>query len=98
MLDYIGKLFFSGKEDRDPGLEVSQGQTLGLVGGDIFLRGGNLTSDGGRVELGSVQNGVVGITTDHTLSYDQSLEFGQILLSEESSIAVSYTHLRAHET
>ncbi|MDT9340404.1 filamentous hemagglutinin, partial [Trichodesmium erythraeum 21-75] len=77
------------REDRNLGLEVSQGQTLGLVGGDIFLRGGNLTSDGGRVELGSVQNGVVEITTDRTLSYDKNLEFGQIILSEASSIDIS---------
>ncbi|WP_052845818.1 filamentous hemagglutinin N-terminal domain-containing protein [Trichodesmium erythraeum] len=77
------------KEDRNLGLEVSQGQTLGLVGGDIFLRGGNLTSIGGRVELGSVHNGVVGITKDQTLSYDPNLKFGQILISEESSIDVS---------
>jgi len=87
--NFILTLGLSGKENRNPGLEVSQGQTLGLVGGNIFLRGGNLTSDGGRVELGSVQNGVVGITTERTLSYDQNLKFGQILLSEESSIDVS---------
>ena len=66
-----------GKEDRNLGLEVSQGQTLGLVGGDIFLRGGNLTSIGGRVELGSVHNGVVGIRKDQTLSYDPNRKFGQ---------------------
>ncbi|MDE5120138.1 MAG: hypothetical protein O4965_08405, partial [Trichodesmium sp. St19_bin1] len=65
------------------------GQTLGLVGGDIFLRGGNLTSIGGRVELGSVHNGVVGIRKDQTLSYDPNLKFGQIQISSESSIDVS---------
>ena len=53
------------------------------------MRGGNLTSIGGRVELGSVHNGVVGITKDQTLSYDPNLKFGQILISEESSIDVS---------
>ncbi|MCL2925379.1 MAG: filamentous hemagglutinin N-terminal domain-containing protein, partial [Trichodesmium sp. MAG_R04] len=85
----FNSLTFIAKNSRNRGLEVGLDQTLALVGGDIFLRGGNLTSKGGRVELGSVQNGVVGITTDRTLSYDKNLKFGQILLSEESSIDVS---------
>ena len=89
MSKYIRSFTDEGKENRNLGLKVSQGQILGLVGGDIFFRGGNLTSLGGRVELGSVQNGAVRITTDGTLSYDQNLKFGQILLSEESSIDVS---------
>ena len=89
MSKYITSFTDEGKENRNLGLKVSQGQILGLVGGDIFFRGGNLTSLGGRVELGSVQNGAVRITTDGTLSYDQNLKFRQILLSEESSIDVS---------
>ena len=75
---------------RNQGLKVGLGQTLGLVGGDISLRGGNLTSIGGRVELGSVQSGVVGITdTANPLNYDEISVFGSIQLSSESSIDVS---------
>ncbi|MEH2356846.1 filamentous hemagglutinin N-terminal domain-containing protein [Nostoc sp.] len=36
------------------GLQVQQGKTLALVGGDITLEGGNLTAASGRIELGSV--------------------------------------------
>ncbi|MBD2410864.1 filamentous hemagglutinin [Nostoc calcicola FACHB-389] len=38
------------------GLQVQQGKTLALVGGDIMLEGGNLTAASGRIELGSVAN------------------------------------------
>ncbi|MDE5117223.1 MAG: filamentous hemagglutinin N-terminal domain-containing protein, partial [Trichodesmium sp. St2_bin2_1] len=81
--------FIYTRNKRNPGLSVGPEQTLGLVGGDISLKGGNLTSIGGRVELGSVQSGVLGITTDRALSYDQNQKFGQIKLSEASSIDVS---------
>ena len=81
--------FIYKTDNRNQGLSVGQGLTLGLVGGDISLKGGNLTSIGGRVELGSVQSGVVEITTDGTLSYDQNQKFRQIQLSEASSIDVS---------
>ncbi|MEH2313213.1 MAG: filamentous hemagglutinin N-terminal domain-containing protein [Nostoc sp.] len=36
------------------GLQVQQGKTLALIGGDITLDGGNITANDGSVELGSV--------------------------------------------
>ncbi|WP_375468776.1 filamentous hemagglutinin N-terminal domain-containing protein [uncultured Nostoc sp.] len=36
------------------GLQVQQGKTLALIGGDITLDGGNITAEDGNVELGSV--------------------------------------------
>ncbi|MBD2243825.1 filamentous hemagglutinin N-terminal domain-containing protein [Nostoc sp. FACHB-888] len=36
------------------GLQVQEGKTLALIGGDITLEGGNITAKDGRVELGSV--------------------------------------------
>ncbi|ELS04097.1 filamentous hemagglutinin family N-terminal domain [Xenococcus sp. PCC 7305] len=36
------------------GLRVNPGKTLALVGGDLRFEGGNLTANGGRIELGSV--------------------------------------------
>ena len=39
---------------KPPGLQVSQGKTLALVGGNIILEDGNLTAPSGRIELGSV--------------------------------------------
>jgi filamentous hemagglutinin family protein len=46
------------------GLRVPNGQTLALVGGDLILEQGNLTADGGRIELGSVAGtGEVSLTS-----------------------------------
>ena len=36
------------------GLQVPTGKTLALIGGDVILEGGNLTTDSGRIEIGSV--------------------------------------------
>ncbi|MEH2464389.1 filamentous hemagglutinin N-terminal domain-containing protein [Nostoc sp.] len=36
------------------GLQLDEGKTLALVGGDIILEGGNLTATSGQIELGSV--------------------------------------------
>ncbi len=36
------------------GLQVSSGESLTLIGGDLILEGGNLSADSGRIELGSV--------------------------------------------
>ena len=45
------------------GLQVLNGYTLALVGGDVSLENGNLYADGGRIELGSVAGtGSVGLS------------------------------------
>ncbi|MEQ8956734.1 MAG: filamentous hemagglutinin N-terminal domain-containing protein, partial [Coleofasciculus sp. C2-GNP5-27] len=76
-----------------PGLQVRAGQTLGLVGGDVRLEGGNLTAAGGRIELGSVAGeGEVSLTQTgnrFVLGYDSIAEFGDISLSEGAFVDAS---------
>ncbi|MEQ8972007.1 MAG: filamentous hemagglutinin N-terminal domain-containing protein [Coleofasciculus sp. C1-SOL-03] len=76
-----------------PGLQVRAGQTLGLVGGDVRLEGGNLTAAGGRIELGSVAGiGEVSLTqmgNRFVLGYDSIAEFGDISLSEGAFVDAS---------
>ncbi|MFP4120293.1 MAG: filamentous hemagglutinin N-terminal domain-containing protein, partial [Coleofasciculus sp.] len=74
------------------GLQVRAGQTLGLVGGDVRLEGGNLSSSG-RIELGSVAGvGEVSLTqmgNRFVLGYDSIAEFGDISLSEGAFVDAS---------
>lgn len=68
------------------GLEVLSGKTLSLVGGDLFLEGGVLTTFGGRIELGSVATPasvrLIPINAGWALSYDSVQEFQDIHLSK----------------
>jgi large exoprotein involved in heme utilization and adhesion len=36
------------------GLEIKPEQTLALIGGDVLFEGGSVTTDGGKIEIGSV--------------------------------------------
>ncbi len=74
------------------GLEVPPGQTLALVGGEVDLSGGNLTAQGGSIELGSVQEGLVTLTPTNpgwALSYQGVQNFQDILLSKGAAINTS---------
>ena len=46
----------------DIGLAVPPGNTLALVGGNVTLRGGVVSAANGRIEIGSIANGSVGLT------------------------------------
>ncbi|MEC4989023.1 MAG: filamentous hemagglutinin N-terminal domain-containing protein, partial [Oscillatoria sp. PMC 1068.18] len=76
-----------------PGLQVPAGQTLALVGGNVFIEGGNLTAAGGRIELGSVAGiGEVSLTQTGNrlvLGYEKVNGFGNILLSEGAFVDAS---------
>lgn len=76
------------------GLQVAPTQTLALVGGNVFLQGGNLTALQGRIELGSVtDSGFVGLTFPApgsiALSYEGVQNFGSIQLSGGAAITTS---------
>lgn len=74
------------------GLEVEPGQTLALVGGEVALPGGNLTAQGGSVELGSVGEGLVTLTPTNpgwALGYQDVQNFQDIFLSQAAAIDTS---------
>ncbi|MDJ0647322.1 MAG: filamentous hemagglutinin N-terminal domain-containing protein [Xenococcaceae cyanobacterium MO_188.B19] len=75
------------------GLEVKPGNTLALVGGEIALEGGIITSPEGRIELGSVDSfSFVNITTTGailTLGYEDVNNFQDIRLTQSASIDTS---------
>jgi filamentous hemagglutinin family protein len=84
----------SGQGNKQPvGLEVSPGQTLGLVGGDVVLPGGFLTAPGGRIELGSVgANSLVSLTFNDSgfaLGYAGVQNFQDIQLSQGAAVNAS---------
>ncbi len=71
-------------------LSVSPNNTLGLVGGDVMFRGGNLRLTQARVELGSVgNNSFVQLTNTNSgfeLGYQGVEKFQDISLSQRSTI------------
>jgi len=71
---------------------VPNGQTLGLIGGEVTILGGVIAALDGRIELGSVGNGVVNLTptdTSFVLDYSGVQGFQDISLSEGAGVITS---------
>lgn len=71
------------------GLTVAPGQTLALVGSGVTFTGGMAIAPSGRLEVGSVRNGEVGLVktpAGFQLKYDLVSEFGNLQLSNRSSL------------
>ncbi|TBR61298.1 filamentous hemagglutinin [Westiellopsis prolifica IICB1] len=83
-------LEFSRNSTPPPGLAVQPGKTLALVGGDVNLEGGNLLADGGRIEVGSVDNSsfvsITPIDKGWQLGYTNVPGFRDISLTQKASI------------
>ncbi len=75
------------------GLQVPNGQTLGLIGGEVTIPNGALFAFDGRIELGGVgSNGVVNLTptdTSFVLDYSAVQGFQDISLSEGAVLDTS---------
>ena len=80
------------RENRPVGLEVQE-KTLALVSAEIDLNGGNLTSRGGGIELGSIgDNQTVSlnfINNDWNLDYSEVTDFRDINLNAAASLDAS---------
>ena len=74
------------------GLQVPDGQSLLLLGGDVRLDGGDLYAPGGRVELGGLAGaGTVGLNEDGnnpSLSFPQGLPRADVSLTNGAAVAV----------
>ncbi|MEH2068739.1 MAG: filamentous hemagglutinin N-terminal domain-containing protein [Nostoc sp.] len=72
------------------GLQVQQGKTLALIGGDITLEGGNITAKQGRIELGSVAgNSFVSLSATNqgwAFGYQGVQNFQNIKLMQETGM------------
>jgi filamentous hemagglutinin family protein len=80
--------------DTEAALRVGEGATLGLLGGELIFEGATLKTPGGRIELGSIQNGRVDLTPveqTFAVGYEGIENFGNIQLNETSTIDASGT-------
>jgi len=90
----LGTLPVIGAGSSLMGLRVQPGKTLALVGGDVELRGGILTVPGGRIELGSIDNGVVSLRSTPsgwTLGYQGVSNFKDTNLFQKALVDASGT-------
>lgn len=82
----------AGAGSGSEGLRVSPGQTLALVGGDVAITGGILAAPGGRIEVGSVEQGSVSIiptASGWNLGYADVPNFGNIQLLSLAALDAS---------
>ena len=85
--------FTVNRHSRPDGLKVNPDETLALLGGNIWLDGGNLTAQEGKIALGSVAGGgfvrLDGVNSDWSFDYSEVSSFQDINLLNASSLEVS---------
>ena len=89
----LNRDFSIDRSNRPNGLRVADGETLALIGKDIAISGGNLTTAEGNIELLAVNNGLVSIIdANEQLQIEtgqESLTYGNIELSQAASVDAS---------
>lgn len=76
------------------GLSVKPKQTLALLGGRITLEGGILQTDGGHIEIGSIEAGQIhfnSVSNSELFDYSAVSEFEDIIFSDQSLVEVRGT-------
>ncbi len=73
-----------------PILQVPEGNTITLVGGNVSLDRPDLLAPGGRVELGGLSApGTVGLNSDGSLSFPVGVQRGDVSLTNVANVDVS---------
>jgi filamentous hemagglutinin family protein len=72
------------------GLEVSKGNSIVLVGGDIDFDGGKLKAPEGKVELGGLSEpGIVTLSNNFNLTFPSQIARSDIYFAKKASVDVS---------
>jgi filamentous hemagglutinin family protein len=72
------------------GLQVSPGETISLIGGDINFDGGLIFAPGGNVELGGLSTaGEIRINSNGSLSFPDGLARSDVSLQNSSGVLVT---------
>ena len=88
----IGKFAFNQvieTENLPIGLQVTSGNTIGLLGGEVNLEGGIVTAPAGRIEIGAVDSGVVNLNAHPqgwALNYEGVESFRDINMSQRALV------------
>ncbi len=73
----------------DLGLQVSSGETLSLIGGDVKLEGGLISAPGGLVELGGLlAAGEIVISETGGLSFPEGIARSNVELTNDAAVDV----------
>lgn len=70
------------------GLRVPNGESLLLLGGDVFVNGGYLNGWGGRIEIGAITGTGSVKFEDYSISASDDIQRGDIYISNRSSLDV----------
>ena len=71
------------------GLQVSAGEILGLIGGNVNFEGGKITAPGARIELGGLsQAGVINLNPDASLSFSNDVAQADVALTNDAEVNV----------
>ena len=88
--DIVNRSFFQNGAGEFVGLEVTSGQTLALVGGDINFEAGEATASGGNIYLGGLAKaGIVELNEDGSLSYPRNVTLADITLTNAADVDVT---------
>ncbi len=72
------------------GLEVNPGKNITLVGGEVNFDGDKLAAPGGRIELGGLsQAGEIGISSDSSLTFPDSISKADVSLTDGAQVNVA---------
>ena len=76
--------------DTSSSLNVDPGQTIALVGRNVFLDSGSLFAPAGHIELSGVRSGIVNVNLAATdFDYTNVAQFGNVELSSQSLVNAS---------
>ena len=87
--DIVNRSFAINSAGESVGLEISSGNNLVLVGGDIDFEAGEATARGGNIYLSGLgESGIVGLNEDGSLSFPEDLALANITLTNNGVIDV----------